>query len=320
VLLWTRATPGTGEALPVRWRVGRTAALDQVVAEGEAEASAENDFTVKVDVRGLEPSTTYFYGFEADGCRSPVGRTRTTPIGPTDGVRLGIVSCACWPHGYFNAYRHLAERDVDLVVHLGDYVYEDGSASTEIGRAHHPAHTARTLSDYRTRHAQYKSDPDLQRLHQRHPMVAVWDDHEIASNAWSDGALGQDPSQDGPWPERRAAAVQAYLEWLPVRSPDPVRPERIHRTIHLGDLAELIILDTRLAGRERPAQAGKRAVTTILVRDRSLLGDEQRAWLADQLRRPTRWRLLANQVMLVPLRLVQLPRPLRSLPTKYCSP
>ncbi len=319
VLLWTRVTTDAGAPLPVRWKVSRKPDLSEVVAEGEAAAAADHDFTVKVDVRGLQPSTTYFYAFESGAfeggsCRSPVGRTRTTPAGPTDSVRLGVVSCASWPHGFFNAYGHLAERDVDLVVHLGDYLYEDGTARTGIGRAHQPARTARTLADYRARHAQYRTDPDLQRLHQQHPVVAVWDDHDIAGNAWRDGAVDHDPSAHGAWSERRAAAVQAYLEWLPVRSPDPGRPERIHRTVHLGDLAELIVLDTRLVGRERPARGGTRPVATVLVRDRSLLGEEQRAWLHDELRTPTRWRLLANQVMMAPLRLVQLPKPLRWLP------
>jgi alkaline phosphatase D len=293
--------------------VGRDPELRSVVASGTAEATAEVDFTVKVDVRGLEPATTYHYRFEADGARSPVGRTRTAPEGSTESLRFGVVSCACWSHGYFNAYGHLAEQDVDLVVHLGDYIYEIGVARDDL-RRHQPPHPARSLADYRARHAQYRSDPDLQRLHQQHPVVAVWDDHDLAGNAWRDGAADHDPENDGDWAERRAAAVRAYLEWLPVRPPDPDRPERIHRSLRFGDLAELIVLDTRLIGRDRPAAAGERPVAAVLVRDRSLLGEEQRAWLQAELRSPVRWRLLANQVMMAPLRLVDLPQPLRRFP------
>ncbi len=309
-MIWSRVTTRPPDPVAVHWRVGRAPDLTDVVAEGEVVAAAEHDFTVKVDVRGLEPSTTYHYGFETGGLPSPVGRTRTAPAGPTAGIRLGIVSCASWPDGFFNAYGHLAERDVDLVVHLGDYVYEDGKAGRKIGRAHHPPKRVSSLDDYRARHAQYRTDPDLQRLHRQHPMVAVWDDHDVANDAWRDGAVDHDPDEDGEWHQRRAAAMRAYLEWLPVRLPDPAHPERIYRTVHLGDLAELIVLDTRLAGRDRPAQSGKRPVATVLVRDRSLLGDEQRAWLRDQLRTPAQWRLLGNQVMMAPLRVIDLPRPL----------
>ena len=314
VVLWSRISPSSSDPVGVRWRVAATPGLEDVVAQGEAQAAPEHDFTVKVDVRGLEPSTTYYYGFDTAGSTSPVGRTRTAPRGPTDRIRLGVVSCACWTHGFFNAYGHLADRDVDLVVHLGDYIYESGGSGEEVGRIHQPDSRLRTLADYRARHAQYRNDPDLQQLHQRHPVVAVWDDHDVADNAWRDGAADHDPSEDGDWNERRAAAVRAYLEWLPVRSPDVARPDRIYRTVPLGDLAQLIMLDTRLAGRDRPAQAGERAVATVEVRDRSLLGPEQWAWLRDTLRSSSsRWRLIGNQVMMAPLRVLDLPRPLRWL-------
>ena len=297
----------------MRWRLSRWPDLQDVVARGKAQAGPEHDFTVKVEVGGLDPATTYYYAFEAAGASSPVGRTRTAPSGPTTALRLGVISCAHWAHGFFNAYRHVAEREVDLVVHLGDYVYEGDESWAESGRVHRPSTRLRTLADYRTRHAQYKTDPDLQRLHQRHPMVAVWDDHEVAGNAWRDGAADHDPDEDGPWPDRRAAAVRAYLEWLPVRSPDPSRPERIYRTVVLGDLVRLIMLDTRLEGRDRPEADGERGVLTVDAPDRSLLGPEQRQWLQDELRAPSVWRMLGNQVMMAPLRVLDLPRPLDRL-------
>lgn len=314
VVLWTRISTPCLDPVPVRWRVAATPDLEATVAQGVAEAVAEHDFTVKVDVGGLEPSTTYHYAFEAGDSASPVGRTRTAPSSVTERVRLGVVSCSCWPHGFFNAYRHLAERDVDLVLHLGDYIYENGGAWEEVGRVHQPRRRLRTLADYRARHAQYKTDPDLQLLHQRHPVIAVWDDHDVAGDAWRDGAGEHEPSEDGDWHRRRAAAVQAYLEWLPVRSPDAAHPDRIYRSFSLGDLAHLVVLDARLVGRDRPAQEGQRAVATIPERHRSLLGPDQWAWLGQELRSSSgRWSLLANQVMMAPLRVLDLPRGLRRL-------
>ena len=314
VVIWTRVSPLWPGPVTLSWRVATSPDLEVAVAQGQAEAVPDRDHTVKVDVRGLEPSTTYYYGFTADGASSPVGRTRTAPSGLTERVRLGAVSCACWPHGFFNAYRHLADRDVDLVLHLGDYIYENGDAWDEIGRAHNPPWRLRTLADYRARHAQYKTDLDLQRLHRRHPVVAVWDDHDVAGDTWWDGAGRHVPSDDGDWQARRAAAVQAFLEWLPVRVPDPEHPERIYRSFGLGDLAELVVLDARLVGRERPAAEGRRTVATVETRDRSLLGADQWQWLGEELRSSSsRWLLLANQVMMAPLRALDVPRPLRWL-------
>ena len=307
VVLWTRCTPPGADPGPapvvVEWCVTRDSALADVVASGRAEARAENDFTVKVDVRGLEPATTYHYGFEAVGDRSPTGRTRTAPSGHAANLRLGVTSCASYSAGYFNAYRNLARRHLDLVVHVGDYLYENaGVVDGRRVRRHDPPGIVSTLPGYRRRHAQYRSDPDLQALHRRHPMVAVWDDHEIAGDAWRSGAGTHRPAAHGDWSRRRAGALQAYWEWMPVRQPDADDPARIHRTVHLGDLADLIMLDTRMAGRDRPALGGDRPVPLLLDRRRSLLGPEQRQWLHSELRTSSaRWTLLGNQVMMAPL-------------------
>ncbi|MDQ4024415.1 MAG: PhoD-like phosphatase N-terminal domain-containing protein, partial [Actinomycetota bacterium] len=165
VVIWTRVSAPSTEPLTVDWWLASRPDLDEVVARGRTEARPGKDFTVKVDVGGLEPSTTYYYRFAAGAETSPTGRTRTTSRGPTERIRLGVVSCACWPHGFFNAYGRLAEQDVDLVLHLGDYVYEDGGSWDAVGRSHEPPRRLRTLDDYRTRHAQYKTDPDLQAAH-----------------------------------------------------------------------------------------------------------------------------------------------------------
>jgi alkaline phosphatase D len=295
VVLWTRVGSGDGE-VAVGWAVARDEAFTDVVRSGQATASPARDHTVHVDVTGLAAGTTWWYRFEALGARSPTGRTRTMAAAddPAE-VRLGVVSCASYAAGPFTAYRHLAETDVDLVVHLGDYLYDAGEGP----RSHDPAADPTTLADYRRRHAQQRSDPDLQALHAAAPMAAVWDDHDVAGNAWRGGAPGHDPHVDGPWEERRAAALQAWREWLPVRSPDPARPERIWRELRLGGVADLLLLDTRHDGRERQLRPDD---PDGLEAPRALLSEEQHAWLGERLagsRAP--WRVLANQVVLTPL-------------------
>jgi phosphodiesterase/alkaline phosphatase D-like protein len=305
VLLWTRCSgvdPAT--AVDVDWWIGPTADPSAAVARGTAEASAERDFTVHVDVDGLEPATDYWYGFSAAGVGSPVGRTRTACAadGAGDRLRLGLVSCSNWPCGFFNAYANLAARDLDLVVHVGDYIYESDAASGRRSavRAHRPAGVAVTLADYRARYAQYRADPDLQALHARHPVVAVWDDHELAGGAWRGGATAHNPRWHGPWADRRDAAVQAYREWVPVRSPDP---SIVYRTLHLGPLGDLVMLDTRLIGRDRPYKDARGPAWRITDRARSLLGADQMRWLDEQVSTSTaRWLLVGNQVMMAPLR------------------
>jgi alkaline phosphatase D len=304
VLLWTRCTTGGADPVAVDWWVGTSGDPSSAVAGGTAEASADADFTVHVDVRGLEPATTYWYGFAAGGTASPVGRTRTAPAadGPGDRLRLGLTSCASWPCGFFNAYANLAGRDLDLVIHVGDYLYENDAASRRprSPRAHRPGGTLVTLDDYRARHAQYRTDPDLQALHARHPVVAAWDDHELAGGAWRDGASAHDPRRFGPWKDRRDAAVRAYLEWIPVRAP---AARSVYRMLRLGPLGDLVMLDTRLVGRDRPANDGNGPTLRLGYTDRSLLGPEQWKWLDGAVAASSAtWLLVGNQVMLAPLR------------------
>ena len=302
VVLWTRCTTGGAEPVAVDWWIGT--APDEVVARGTAEASPERDFTVHVDVRGLEPATAYWYGFTCGDERSPIGRSRTAPApdGPDAHLRLGLVSCSYWSCGFFNAYANLATRDVDLVVHVGDYIYENDvmSRSPRAVRAHRPAGRLRTLEDYRVRYAQYRTDPDLQALHAAHPVATVWDDHELAGGTWRGGARAHDPEWLGPWELRRAAAVQAYREWMPMRRPGT---ESVYRALHLGPLADLVLLDTRMIGRDEPVLNSDRPVLKVRPEPRSLLGDEQWRWLEGQLSASSsRWLLVANQVMMAPLR------------------
>ncbi|MGH9036461.1 MAG: alkaline phosphatase D family protein [Acidimicrobiia bacterium] len=301
VVVWTRVSGADGASVPVHWLVATDAELRDVVAEGDAEALPERDFTVQVVVTGLQPATTYWYGFRAGEAASPVGRTRTAPIGPVERLRVGVVCCSHYETGFFNAYGRLAERDLDVVLHLGDSIYEDRARLRRVARRHHPPERVITLDDYRGRYAQYRTDPDLLALLDRHPLVAVWDDHELAGNSWGGGAARHDAETDGDWRARLEAATRAYREWTPLRLPDPTDPRRLWRRVRLGNLCELLVLDTRLAGRERPA-AGRRAVVRVWDRRRKLLGKAQWRWLEGELAKPAPgWRLVASQVMVAPV-------------------
>ncbi|HKE88109.1 MAG TPA: alkaline phosphatase D family protein [Vicinamibacterales bacterium] len=309
VILWTRITPrltgsGTGP-IDVAWQIASDEALTLIVARGTAPAPGERDFTVKVDAGGLRPGRTYYYAFTSGGERSPIGRTRTLPERGNARMRLASVCCSNYPAGYFNVYRCLANRpDLDAVVHLGDYIYEfangrygDGTAS---GRVPVPTGEAVTLDDYRHRYATYRSDIDLQDAHRLHPFIVVWDDHELANDAWSGGAGNHAPSQ-GDWQTRRAGAYKAYLEWMPVR--ESTQPGiHLYRAFRFGDLTDLIMLDTR--GLRDQQVAGNDAAALADPR-RSLFGAEQEAWFFDQLRASqradTRWRLLGQQILFAPL-------------------
>jgi alkaline phosphatase D len=310
VILWTRVTESSGATIPVRWQIAADQRFRQVVDQGVVSALAARDHTVKVDAHGLEPGRTYYYRFEADGESSPIGRTRTLPDGDVDRLRVAVASCSNYPFGWFSAYRHIAARgDLDLVLHLGDYLYEyaprvygDGA---DLGREHHPPHEIVTLTDYRARHAQYKSDPDLQEAHRQHPWICVWDDHESANDAWRDGAQNHNPELgEGDWPTRRDAAVRAYHEWLPIREQPGATGPHIHRSFRLGKLAHLIMLDTRLHGRTR--QVTDRADSAAMNDpNHSILGPDQHAWLAEQLRAAVRhgavWRIIGQQLMFAQL-------------------
>jgi alkaline phosphatase D len=308
VMLWTRITTGRPDWVDVRWSVAADSGMTRVVARGEGRTGAARDFTVKVDVPGLSPGTTYYYRFESEGARSPVGRTRTLPQGAVSRMRLGVVSCSNYPFGYFNAYAALAARaDLDAIVHLGDYIYEYANAQygdgTKYGRIPAPNKEIVALGDYRARHAQYKSDPDSQEIHRQHPFIVIWDDHEFANNTWRGGAENHDPDQgEGDWYVRRNAAVQAFYEWMPIREDAQVLSPRIYRTLRFGTLADLILLDTRLVGRDQQAQRNDAAA--IDAPGRSLLGAAQEQWLHDELleskRAATRWQILGQQVMFAP--------------------
>jgi len=300
VILWTRVS--TDGPASVAWEVFDDEAATKLVASGAVEATAERDYTVKVDVRGLSPGRTYWYRFRALSGTSPMGRTKTAPAGSVGRLRFAMASCASYAHGYFHGYRAIASmRELDAVIHLGDYIYEYGNAEYGDVRTYEPPTETFSLDDYRKRHALYKRDPDLQDLHRVHPFITIWDDHETADNAWRDGAGNHSEGAEGSFVDRKAAATRAYFEWMPIREAAPGSTTKVFRKLSYGDLADIVLLDTRLYGRTKQP-GGALAAPPALDPTRTLLGDEQAAWLEDQLRTSkARWKLVAQQVMVANL-------------------
>ncbi|MEO1713508.1 MAG: alkaline phosphatase D family protein, partial [Bacteroidota bacterium] len=247
VIIWTRVTPEdmNTEPIEVTWKVATDPQLADIVQEGSFTTDANRDYTVKVDVTGLAASTTYYYGFEAMEKASLTGRTKTTPTGAeADHLRFGVVSCSNFQAGYFNGYAGLAARnDLDAVIHLGDYIYEYadgvyGDADLFADRPLEPSTEIVTEEEYRTRYSTYRLDTALARAHQQHPFIAVWDDHESANDAYTDGAENHDPATQGDWETRKSVAKKVYFEWMPIREQ---ANDIVYRTIQYGDLLDLIM-------------------------------------------------------------------------------
>ncbi|MGJ9413096.1 alkaline phosphatase D family protein [Aeromicrobium sp. CF4.19] len=323
VVLWTRVTPtpqaepgtGVGESVVVEWEVSRSEDFAIVDVGGRERTGIERDHTVKVDADGLQPDTSYWYRFR-HGRDMITGRTRTAPATDAEPqrLRLGIVSCANWQAGHFSAYRHLRSHDLDAVVHLGDYLYEYEPGMYSYGpdwedvRRHDPPRETVSLHDYRRRHAQYKTDPDLRELHADLPMIVTWDDHEVADGWHPAGAFEHQSATEGPWLERRQAAIRAYDEWMPVRLGGTVEVgdgERIHRSFRFGRLAELAMLDLR-GHRDERVEPDDPATHD---EGRTMTGSAQDGWLADALLgSPARWKLVGNPVMMAPMLMPPRPR------------
>jgi len=309
VLIWC-AVEGGGTC---HWEVASDADFFEVVARGKQEAAADTGI-VTVDVTGLRPGTAYWYRFTAQGKASPVGRTRTLPADSAEHLRIGATCCARFGQSPFAVYGELAHTDVDVVVHLGDYVYEDTKYDLE-DRRPVPDHDCVTLADYRQRHAQARSDPDLQALHARHPMVVIWDDHDLADNAWRGGAKSHDPDGQGPWADRQRAALTAHQEHLPKRLVDTDDPVRAWRSLDAGPFVRLVATETR-AHRDEPA--GHEGTTPADAPERTMLGADQEAWLTPIVGDPTpRWLVLLSGTVLSPLT-IPVPDALDGLlPEKY---
>lgn len=320
VILWTRVTPNDAGVVPVEWDIDTDPDFSNPVS-GQTEARAARDFTVKIDAGDLQPGTVYYYRFRSSEETSPVGRTKTLPEGKTDHVRFAVVSCANYEHGFFNVYDLIAKRGerYDAMLHLGDYYYEYGAdvydaPDKPAGRTHDPAHEIVTLDDYRTRHAQYRRDPNLQAATAMMPMIAIWDDHETSNDSWQGGAQNHQPGEEGPWEDRKAAALRAYYDWMPVREPKAGRArEAFYRDFQFGDLLTLIGVETRLTARAEPliiedyldeivADADGFKAQYLDDPSREMLGQEQQNYIvntfAQSKANDVKWRMLSNQVIL----------------------
>ncbi|MEX0813096.1 MAG: alkaline phosphatase D family protein [Chitinophagales bacterium] len=298
VIIWTRVTT-QDPSITVNWAIATDTSMQNIVNSGTANSNASLDYTVKVDVTGLNPASTYYYQFEYDGAHSLIGRTKTAPNAAVDQLRFAVVSCSRYEDGFFNAYESIAwHNDIDAVIHLGDYIYEYAVGTTIADRdTLQPPNEIITLEDYRIRHAHYRLDEQLRLLQQQYAMITTWDDHETANNSWTGGADNHDPGTEGSWANRKAAGIQAYMEWLPVRQP---MNNLIYRVIEYGPLAKIMVLDTRLEGRDEQVDA----TNTQAINDtaRTILGKVQFDWLNDNLSNSTStWNVLAQQVMMASL-------------------
>ncbi len=317
VVLWTRVS--AVETAEVEWELAADPGFSVALQSGRSSTGPERDYTVKVVVGGLAAGGTYWYRFRSGGTPSPTGRTRTLPAGNLDRLGLALASCSNYAFGHFNAYDAIAsDGDVEFVLHTGDYIYEYGASewgaetARKLGRMHQPAHEIVSLADYRTRHAQYKSDPGAQAMHAAHPFLACWDDHESANNPWVGGAQNHQDAKEGDWHARREAAIRAYYEWMPVREPAAGRSQaQFWRSYSFGDLATLFTLETRHTARARQIdyRQHEKTITTRadaerLVREvinapgRAMLASELETDLEASLRRSVAarqpWRLIGN--------------------------
>lgn len=314
VILWTHAQfPGVSDPVDLRYEVAKDASFSSLVSQGTVRASADTGHTAKVDATGLSAGNVYYYRFSSGNTRSPVGMTRTLPALASN-LKLAVLSCSNYPAGFFNVYSEVARSDADYVLHLGDYIYEyaaDGYASSHaaaLGRTSSPTNELLSLSDYRSRHAQYKRDPDSKNLHALRPFICIWDDHEIANDTYKDGAENHNPATEGSWAARKAAALQAYHEWMPIRTGSD--REKIYRSFDFGGLVSLHMLDTRLIGRDEQiniaalagllgTDARDAALAAFSSPDRQLLGVEQLQWLQGQLAASSAtWQVLGQQVLM----------------------
>lgn len=319
VRLWTRYASASPTRLAVE--IAEDDSFTSILRTGETEASPRDDNCAHAIVDGLLPGRWYSYRFRApDGSLSPVGRTRTLPAyGQSDRFRIAVFSCSNITSGWFSAYAHAAARDdIDLAMHLGDYIYEspvsrpDAAPGLAQERNAQPPHETVSLADYRLRYASYRADPDLAELHRRLPMIVMQDDHETANNSWKDGADAHDPETEGPWPARRDAGVRAWREWLPVS-------DAWYESYAVGDLATLFRLETRLIGRSFQLDDTVNAMLAANDGDlstqlaafkagaladpaRTMMGEGQERWLADGLKASVssgaRWQVLAQQVIM----------------------
>ncbi|EHG1301830.1 alkaline phosphatase D family protein [Vibrio parahaemolyticus] len=316
VIIWTRVTTAASY-VDVSWQVASDMEFSNLVQSGVFTTDTGRDFTVKVDVQNLNANSQYYYRFIVGEMMSEVGQTQTLPEDGVEKASMAVVSCANYPAGYFLVYREILNQHeqspFDVVLHLGDYIYEYGAGgyasedAAALGREPSKGTECITLDDYRKRYAQYRQDADLQALHAKLPMIAVWDDHELANDTWKNGAENHQ-DDEGSFIDRRAAAAAAWTEWLPVRE-NTFSNMLIYRQFSFGNLVNLMMLDTRLVGRDKPLDYFSLSAPTMeaiggLVAqsrsaDRELLGTEQLAWLMNEFNtHDAKWNVLGQQVLM----------------------
>ncbi|WP_228464019.1 MULTISPECIES: alkaline phosphatase [Chryseobacterium] len=327
IIIWTRYSAGIDAE--VTWEISRNSNFSEVLRRGKANASVINDFTVAVDVQNIPSNTKYYYRFYNIKTKetSVIGETITLPS-KTDSVnevKLAVVSCSNFPAGLFNVYGAVAKSEADVVVHLGDYIYEyaPGQYGTnpytnQLGRAHKPAKEILNLNDYRERYRQYRGDKNLQLAHQKKPFICVWDDHEFANDTYKSGAENHQPDE-GDFEVRKKAAFQAYCEYIPLKTGKDLK---IYRSFNFGNIISLYMMDTRVIARDKQLEysdyldsAGNfdqvKFKTAFLDPGRKLIGSEQMSWLGSQINADTaKWKVLGQQIlmtkMMVPAELLML--------------
>lgn len=326
VIIWTRATTDASN-IDVNYEVATNANFTNIIHNGKATTSSAQDYTVKIDVQNLSAGSVYYYRFSSNGKTSPVGKTKTLPEGSVSQVKMAVFTCSNYPNGYFNAYMEASKiPDLDVTVHLGDYIYEYGMYENDDFTAKIPAYATSNavaigralpennnkeciaLTDYRRRYALYHTDAGLQALHQAYPMIAVWDDHEIANDSYVSGAENHDSTTEGSYTDRVDAALQAYFEWIPIR---PItKTKAIYRTFNFGNLVSLNMLETRVTARDKQLSyanyydaQGNFNVTAFTAdltdANRTMMGTTQLQWLQSEFATSTTtWQVLGQQVIM----------------------
>ena len=323
IVLWTHISPSDPRkrSVSVSWALSLNPDMSNPVKQGQSEARRADSWTLKAIPDGLDAGQTYYYQFTNGTVKSDIGRTRTLPVGAVDSLRFAVVSCANWQQGFFNTYDHISKSgDFDAMIHLGDYVYEYGTdkaneAMKKAGRLHQPPHEILTLEDYRIRHAQYRSDPNLQAATANMPLIPIWDDHESSNDSWKDGAENHQDGE-GDWSARTSAALRAYFEWMPIRPPETKQAlSAFYRDYKWGDLMRLFVWETRLLARGKPittedhfdlikSNGGVDVFKDTILNDpaRDMLGSAQRQAVVSSLKNSKEtgetWRVIANQVLL----------------------
>lgn len=330
VILWTRVTPEQPGPIKVILEVSSSSDFNNIAFTKSLKTSSLSDYTVKYDLSIqdiFQSGETFYYRFKAGTAISESGKTKTLALN-INKVKIGVFSCSNFPAGFFNAYQAAAEKnDLDLWLHLGDYLYEypmGGYATSnakKLGRVPSPSHEIITLADYRERHAQYKLDHGSKALHRNAPMIAVWDDHEFSNDTWKKGAENHSiDGSEGDFYARRSAAIKAYHEWMPIREQQNKR--KIFREFKIGKLIQLLMLDTRQYERDKQIQpkdylsdSGFNQASfysDLNSLDRKLLGKEQLAWIEEKMTAEDfKWTVMGQQVLMTKLKFPDLSKMLK---------